>query len=328
MQISAKPVTVLALVALSGALSHATALSDAPRLLPNLLRAPAATTPPATALQDDVDAFMEKVLEKREINWDHVYNYVFGEVEKLRIRGVEIAALQSFDQEYTWYVRDGYLVRSPWKINGVEVDDETREKEELEWIERVKDEEEETRIERDSFFNFEFEPGNYLFTGREMFEGREVVRIEYYPTSLFFRDEEDRQRRRDDGDDRRARHRDADDRSGGRDDEDNEFGDYKEPAVGAGVTYGARFTWIDLLGINEHLSIPLTWGGEKQARVALTFDLDRAAITRIDGGFGILRHENPHYEIDDTRVGGLQVDVAYGFQSDSVRVHFSTGFRY
>lgn len=25
-----------------------------------------------------------------------------------------------------------------------------------------------------------------------------------------------------------------------------------------GVTYGARFTWIDVLGINEHLSIPLT----------------------------------------------------------------------
>jgi len=70
------------------------------------------------------------------------------------------------------------------------------------------------------------------------------------------------------------------------------------------VTYGARFTWIDVLGINEHLSIPLTRGGEKQVRAELTCDLDKPAITRIDGGFGILRRQNPHYEIDDTRVGG------------------------
>lgn len=163
MRISAKLVTVLAMVALSGALPHVTAFSDPPHLHHGLLHEAA-----AIAAQDDVDSFMEKVLEKREINWDQVYNYVFGEVEKLRISGVEIAALQSFDQEYTWYVRDGYLVRSPWKINGVEVDDETREKEELQWIERVKDEDEKTRIERDSFFNFEFKPGNYLFAGREM----------------------------------------------------------------------------------------------------------------------------------------------------------------
>ena len=71
-----------------------------------------------------------------------------------------------------------------------------------------------------------------------------------------------------------------------------------------GITYGARFAWIDLLGANERLSIPLTWGGEKQARAELTFDIDKPAITRIDGGAGISRRENPHYELDDTRAGG------------------------
>ncbi len=195
MRISAKLVTVLALVALSSALPHGTAFSDPPRFHHGLLREAA-----AVAAQDDVDAFMEKVLEKREINWDQVYNYVFGEEEKLRIKGLEIAALQSFEQEYTWYVRDGYLVRSPWKINGVEVDDETREKDELQWIEDVKNDEEETRIGRDSFFDFEFNPGNYLFAGREMFEGREVVRIEYYPTDLFDHNEDDQPRSRDEED--------------------------------------------------------------------------------------------------------------------------------
>ena len=195
MRISAKLAIALALVALSGALPATTAFSDPPDFHHGLLHEAA-----TTAAQDDVDAFMEKVLEKREVNWDQVYNYVFGEVEKLRVRGLEIAALQSFDQEYTWYVRDGYLVRSPWKINGVEVDDETREKEELQWIESIKGNDEETRIERDSFFDFEFTPGNYLFAGREMFEGREVVRIEYYPTNFFDNDEDEESRRRDDED--------------------------------------------------------------------------------------------------------------------------------
>src|SRR6266542_3669489 len=33
--------------------------------------------------------------------------------------------------------------------------------------------------------DFNFEPGNYYLSGRETFEGREVLRIEYYPTHLF-----------------------------------------------------------------------------------------------------------------------------------------------
>jgi hypothetical protein len=159
---------------------------------------PAATTP-ATSLatpQDDIDAFMEQVLAKREIDWQATYDYVFNEVEILRIRGEEIAALQSFEQEYTWYVRDGYLVRSPWSVNGVEVAAAKREEAELEWIADVQEDADNARIQRDSFFDFEFEPGNYLFAGRETFEGREVVRIEYYPTQAFFSDEEERATRR------------------------------------------------------------------------------------------------------------------------------------
>jgi len=175
----------------------------------------AAATPPVPAssepatgsaatlrTQDDVDAFMEKVMAKRELNWEATYDYVFNELERFRIRGFEIAALQSFDQEYTWYVRDGYLVRSPWSVNGVEVDKDTREEAELEWIESVKDEDIDERIRRDNFFDFNFDPGNYLFAGREMFEGREVVKIEYYPTEAFFNEDdeadettEDRERR-------------------------------------------------------------------------------------------------------------------------------------
>jgi hypothetical protein len=161
--------------------------------------------------QDDVDAFMEKALARREINWQATYDYVFNEVEKLSLRGAEIAALQSFEQEYTWYVRDGYLVRSPWSANGVEVGREEREAAELAWIADVERDESTARIQRDSFFDFEFEPGNYLFAGREVFEGREVVRIEYYPTRAVFSDDDDEPAgdRADEG--RRRRDRDEDD---------------------------------------------------------------------------------------------------------------------
>lgn len=35
------------------------------------------------------------------------------------------------------------------------------------------------------FLKFKFEPGRYALVGRESFEGREVLRIEYYPARLF-----------------------------------------------------------------------------------------------------------------------------------------------
>lgn len=39
------------------------------------------------------------------------------------------------------------------------------------------------------WLDFEFEPGNYYFAGRERLAGREVLRIEYYPERLFARNE-------------------------------------------------------------------------------------------------------------------------------------------
>ena len=144
---------------------------------------------------------MEKVLEQREISWDELYDYVFIETMKLDFVGMEIAAIESFEHEYTWFVRDGYLVRSPYRMNGVGVSAEEKAEYESEWLSDMQEGERSTRIERDSFFDFEFEPGNYFFAGREIFEGREVVRIEYYPTHLFS-DEDDEENNEDDEFDR------------------------------------------------------------------------------------------------------------------------------
>lgn len=139
---------------------------------------------------DEIDAFMERVLERREINWSELYDYVFSETIKLNFAGMEIAAIESFEHEYTWFVRDGYLVRSPYRMNGVEVSADERAEYERKWLDDMKEGDRDERIDRDSFFDFEFEPGNYLFAGREDFEGREVLRVEYYPTKLFSDGEE------------------------------------------------------------------------------------------------------------------------------------------
>jgi outer membrane protein assembly factor BamA len=71
---------------------------------------------------------------------------------------------------------------------------------------------------------------------------------------------------------------------------------------GYGFTYGGRASFIDRLGPRSRISVPLTWGGERQARaqVERTF---KAGSSRVSGEFGILRRENPHFEIADRRVG-------------------------
>jgi len=71
-----------------------------------------------------------------------------------------------------------------------------------------------------------------------------------------------------------------------------------------GISFGARFATVDLLGLDERLSFPLTWGGERHAAAELALGLDRAAITRLDGGFGITQRENPHFKVADRRVSG------------------------
>jgi outer membrane protein assembly factor BamA len=70
---------------------------------------------------------------------------------------------------------------------------------------------------------------------------------------------------------------------------------------GYGFTYGARISFVDGLGSRSRVSMPLTWGGERQARVELEKGFEGRAVRRLAGGGGISRRENPFYEIGDTR---------------------------
>jgi outer membrane protein assembly factor BamA len=77
-------------------------------------------------------------------------------------------------------------------------------------------------------------------------------------------------------------------------------------AEGYGFTYGARASFVDVLGEGGRISVPLTWGGTRRAALEIekTFDDDMPmsrVFSRVQAGAGISRRENPHFELPDTR---------------------------
>ena len=95
----------------------------------------AAQTPPAnkTRPTSDLDAFMEKVLKRRDLNRQILEQYVLDEVEQVGVLGPSRMPLYRQRKDFTWYVRDGLHVRSPVKVNGVEVGDDARKRYEERW---------------------------------------------------------------------------------------------------------------------------------------------------------------------------------------------------
>jgi len=128
----------------------------------------------------DLDEFMSQVLRRRKINWEDLRGYIFNEREALEIKGMAVAALESFDREYVWFVRDGYLVRSPVKINGVKLSREEQARAEEEYLRKNKRRRRDS-LDREEFFGFKFEPGRYLYAGRREVDGRSLVEVEYFP---------------------------------------------------------------------------------------------------------------------------------------------------
>jgi outer membrane protein assembly factor BamA len=72
-------------------------------------------------------------------------------------------------------------------------------------------------------------------------------------------------------------------------------------ADGYGFTYGARVSFVDVLGQRSRISVPLTWGGERRVAVQADRAFDGGPFSRIEGTLSLARRENPHFEIGDTR---------------------------
>ena len=165
--------------------------------------------------QTDLDAFMREVLAKRDENWKKLQQYVLDERESIDLRGPAHSPIWGERREYTWFIRDGFFVRSPVKVNGVTIGDEDRQKYEADFLARQQRRERrraeatgqtvepppepdvqsllrQTRepefVSSAYFLRFRFEEGKYALVGREKLEApvtSDVLRIEYYPTNLF-----------------------------------------------------------------------------------------------------------------------------------------------
>lgn len=186
-----------------------------------------AATPNA---QTDLDAFMRQVVETRDTNWTKLQQYVLDEREQVDMRGPAATPLWGERRDYTWYVRDGFFIRSPLRVNGAAVGEGDRLKYEREFLEREQRREARTGADgaagvaserapavpadatphdvdglvRQSrqpqfissayFLRFRFDEGRYALVGREAFDGRDVLRIEYYPQKLFSEDRREARR--------------------------------------------------------------------------------------------------------------------------------------
>lgn len=168
--------------------------------------------PPLTA-QSDLDAFMRGVLAGRDDNWKKLQQYVLEEHEQVELRGPSRTPLWGEQRDYMWYLRDGFFVRSPIKVNGAAVSEAERLRYEADYLRRAQQRDQRgpapppssADVPKDTdslirqarqpqfvssayFLRFRFEEGKYALVGHEAVDGRDTLRIEYYPARLFNRE--------------------------------------------------------------------------------------------------------------------------------------------
>ena len=166
--------------------------------------------------QSDLDELMSQVLSSRDENWKKLQQYVLEEREAFQLAATGGARLYGFERDYSWFVREGFFIRSPIRADGVTIGEGERRRAEDEWLARQR--RRETRraaregttseltdpaapagsiedvlkqsiepqfIQAAYFLRFKFDPGQYALVGPEQLGGRRVLKIEYYPTKLF-----------------------------------------------------------------------------------------------------------------------------------------------
>ena len=201
--------------------------------------------PAESSAQTDLDAFMKDVVARRDDNWKKLQQYILDEREELVLNGPGGLRLWGEQRDYTWFLRDGFFIKSPVRANGATVGEADRRKFEDLYLQRVQRREgrpstgsgraaagenappdsqgfgavarpdnndpstssgqvpeppptsvdgliRQTRqpqfVSSSYFLRFKFDEGRYALAGREKFDGRDVLRIEYYPTKLFGED--------------------------------------------------------------------------------------------------------------------------------------------
>jgi len=191
-----------------------------------LMTAGAPAHPAVAAAQNDLDAFMQRVVARRDDNWKKLQQYVLDERQEFDLRGPGNVRMWGEQRDYTWFIRDGFFIQSTVRFNGVTIGEDERRKAEDEYLRRAQRRDQRARgvgpdvapagtpapesagnddnalnadalirqtrqpefISSAYFLRFKFDEGTYALVGREQFEGRDVLRVEYYPTKLFSND--------------------------------------------------------------------------------------------------------------------------------------------
>ena len=72
---------------------------------------------------------------------------------------------------------------------------------------------------------------------------------------------------------------------------------------GYGFTYGARVSFVDVLGPRSRLSAPLIWGGERRATAEVERIFERGPLSRIQATGGVWQREHPALDVAGRRAG-------------------------
>ena len=170
----------------------------------------------SVSAQSDLDELMSQVLSRRDENWKKLEQYVLEERERLQMTAPDGIPVYGFERDYSWFVREGFFIRSPVKADGVTISESERRKEEDQWLarQRRRQARRDTRdgttspitapnappgtvedvlkqtiepefIRAAYFMRFKFDSGQYALVGPEQMGARRALKIEYYPTKLF-----------------------------------------------------------------------------------------------------------------------------------------------
>jgi hypothetical protein len=169
---------------------------------------------PRLGAESDLDVFMREALARRDDNWRKLQQYVLDEAQQIELLGPSRTRIWGERREFLWFVRDGFFIRSPIKVNGATISEPERRRYEDNYLRIARRREgrgaqpssdapgdvdsfiRQTRqpqfITSAYFLRFRFEEGKYALVGHESLDGRDTLKIEYYPTNLYT----DQQRRR------------------------------------------------------------------------------------------------------------------------------------